>query len=100
MAILPIRFYQKAISPVIHLLPGAGCRYHPTCSEYAVQAIKKHGALKGATMGFFRILRCNPFGGFGIDEVPDNFTVRGLFRQNRSHMKKGVDEARPKNHKD
>jgi putative membrane protein insertion efficiency factor len=100
VAILPIRFYQKFISPVIHILPGSGCRYHPTCSEYAVQAVKKHGAIKGVLMGFFRIVRCNPFGGHGIDEVPEKFTFGCLFRQNHSYIKKDVDEEVLKNHKD
>lgn len=85
---LPIRFYQVAISPVIHLLPGSGCRYHPTCSEYAIIAIKKHGAIKGLIMGTCRILRCQPFGGFGADAVPDKFSWKKLFSQN----KKDVDE--------
>jgi conserved hypothetical protein YidD len=99
-AILPIRFYQKALSPIVHLIPGSGCRYHPTCSAYAIEAIKKHGALLGMLMGFFRILRCNPLGGFGMDEVPEKFTLKCLFRQNREHAKKGVDECPSKNHKD
>lgn len=68
----PIHFYQKKISP--HTPPS--CRYHPTCSTYALQAIDKHGALKGGIMGVARILRCNPFIEGGVDEVPDYFTLR------------------------
>lgn len=68
----PIRFYQKRISP--HTPPS--CRYHPTCSTYALQAVEKHGALKGSVMGFARIIRCNPMVSGGVDEVPDYFTVR------------------------
>lgn len=67
----PIRFYQKHISP--HTPPT--CRFHPTCSTYAIQAVEKHGALKGGIMGTARIIRCNPFVEGGVDEVPDYFTI-------------------------
>lgn len=52
-----IRFYQKQISP----LSPPRCRYYPTCSAYAYQAIKKYGALKGGWLAFKRFMRCNPF---------------------------------------
>lgn len=61
-----IRGYQLFISPI---LPGS-CRYWPSCSEYAMQAIADHGALRGGWLGFLRILRCNPWGGWGYDPVP------------------------------
>ena len=61
-----IRFYQTCISP---LTPPA-CRYTPTCSQYAIEAIRKHGPLKGGWLALRRILRCNPFGGSGYDPVP------------------------------
>jgi putative membrane protein insertion efficiency factor len=61
----PIRLYQRFISP---MLPSS-CRYWPTCSQYTVQAIKKHGVLKGGLMGAWRILRCNPWSKGGIDPV-------------------------------
>ncbi|MBT3648287.1 MAG: membrane protein insertion efficiency factor YidD [Flavobacteriales bacterium] len=64
--ILFIRFYQGAISPMF----PATCRYTPTCSEYGVQAIIKHGALKGGWLALKRIASCNPFGGSGYDPVP------------------------------
>ncbi len=60
-----IKFYKAAISPY---LPDA-CRFTPTCSEYAMQAIEKYGALKGGFMAFKRILRCNPFCKGGYDPV-------------------------------
>ena len=60
-----IQFYKKAISPY---LPDA-CRYTPTCSEYAMEAISKYGAAKGGWMAFKRILRCNPFHKGGYDPV-------------------------------
>lgn len=61
-----IRLYQKILSPVL----GAQCRYTPTCSQYAVEALQKYGALKGSWLAFKRILSCNPFGGHGHDPVP------------------------------
>ena len=61
-----IRFYQKAISP--YLRPS--CRYTPTCSAYALEAVQKYGALKGSFMGIKRILRCNPLFPGGYDPVP------------------------------
>lgn len=61
-----IRLYQRSLSP---LLP-ATCRFTPSCSQYAAQAIEKHGALKGFTLAAWRILRCNPFSKGGEDPVP------------------------------
>ena len=63
-----IRFYQKYISPMKR---GGTCKYSPTCSEYARQAIEKHGALKGTVLAVWRLLRCNPFSQGGIDPVPE-----------------------------
>ena len=64
--ILPIRFYQIAISPYF---PPA-CRFTPTCSQYALEAIMKHGITKGGWLAIKRILRCHPWGGSGYDPVP------------------------------
>jgi putative membrane protein insertion efficiency factor len=61
-----IRFYQLAISP---MLPSA-CRYNPTCSQYSIDALKKHGILKGLWLSAKRIGRCHPWGGSGYDPVP------------------------------
>ena len=61
-----IGFYRTCISP----LKPPTCRYTPTCSQYAVEAIKKHGPFKGGWLAFKRILRCHPFGGSGYDPVP------------------------------
>ena len=61
-----IRFYRKRISP---LFPPM-CRYYPTCSCYAVEAIETHGALKGSALALWRVLRCNPFSAGGYDPVP------------------------------
>lgn len=63
LAIALIIFYKREISP---LLPGS-CRYVPTCSEYAIQAYKKYGAVKGTLLTAWRLSRCNPFGGSGFD---------------------------------
>ncbi|MEE3003509.1 MAG: membrane protein insertion efficiency factor YidD [Pseudomonadota bacterium] len=52
------------------------CRFYPSCSNYAIAAINKHGALKGSLFSLMRILRCNPFGGSGFDPVPDNLKFR------------------------
>lgn len=61
-----IRFYRNRISP---LTPPA-CRFQPTCSEYAYEAVEKYGILKGGRLATWRILRCNPWGGSGWDPVP------------------------------
>lgn len=63
---LPIRFYQLAISP--HF--PASCRYTPTCSQYAIEALRRHGPLKGSWLALRRICRCHPWGGSGHDPVP------------------------------
>jgi len=69
---LLIRFYQLVISPFIHWIggPGAGCRYTPSCSEYFLEAVQKHGVISGSLKGFKRIFRCAPWGGHGHDPVP------------------------------
>ncbi|MCR4823031.1 MAG: membrane protein insertion efficiency factor YidD [Treponema sp.] len=63
---LPIRFYRKFISP----LKPSCCRFYPTCSAYALEALKKHGPLKGLYLSSKRILKCNPFHSGGYDPVP------------------------------
>ena len=70
--ILLIRGYQLLVSPVITALSGGGgcCRFHPTCSEYAIQALRKHGVLRGGWLAIRRISRCHPWGGSGFDPVP------------------------------
>jgi hypothetical protein len=63
---LPIRLYKRFVSP---LLPPA-CRFHPTCSVYALEALHKHGALRGLRLTVWRLLRCQPFHPGGFDPVP------------------------------
>jgi putative membrane protein insertion efficiency factor len=72
LALAPIRVYQRWISPV---LPRR-CRYHPTCSAYAVQAIERFGILRGLVLATWRVLRCNPFSHGGYDPV----SAQRLFR--------------------
>jgi hypothetical protein len=62
-----IRLYQKYISPLL----GPSCRFHPTCSNYAFQAVEKYGALRGSFFAIKRILKCNPWGGSGADPLPE-----------------------------
>ena len=70
--ILPIRAYQLTISPLL----GPTCRFHPSCSRYAVTALRTHGAVKGMMLSTWRILRCNPWNDGGVDPVP----ARGEWR--------------------
>ena len=65
--IFPIRFYQNYISRYT----AAKCKFYPTCSNYAIEAIEKHGVLYGSALAIWRILRCNPFSKGGIDYVPE-----------------------------
>ena len=64
--IIPIKLYQILLSPLL----GQSCRYHPTCAQYAVEAIEKYGPIKGIWLGIKRIARCHPWGGSGHDPVP------------------------------
>ena len=63
-AIFPIRLYRLIVSP---LLPANTCKFHPSCSEYAVLAIRKHGVLRGVRMACWRLLRCHPWSAGGVD---------------------------------
>ena len=65
LVIALLRFYKQWISP---MLPAA-CRFHPTCSEYMLQAIQQHGAVRGVSLGLRRLVKCNPFHAGGFDPV-------------------------------
>ena len=65
-----IAFYRRWISPALHAISPGGCRYLPTCSEYAATAIAIHGPVRGVAMGIGRLLRCHPFARGGFDPVP------------------------------
>ncbi len=67
--ILLVRLYQVILSPFM----GGHCRFHPTCSEYAIEALSVHGAARGGWLTLRRILRCHPWGGSGYDPVPNKF---------------------------
>jgi len=67
-----IAAYQRWISPSM----PRRCRYEPTCSAYTAEAVQRFGALRGAILGAWRLLRCNPFSHGGFDPVPDHFTLR------------------------
>lgn len=64
--VLLVRIYQVTLGPVL----GGRCRFLPTCSEYAVEALRKHGAVRGSLMAAWRLLRCHPFSKGGYDPVP------------------------------
>jgi putative membrane protein insertion efficiency factor len=64
LAIAPVRAYQRLVSPFV---PANTCKYHPSCSEYAVLAIRKHGVLRGVLLAGWRLLRCNPWSAGGVD---------------------------------
>jgi len=66
MLIAAIRAYQLVISP----MTGPTCKYHPSCSRYAITALRRHGAVRGSRLAAWRILRCNPWSKGGVDDVP------------------------------
>jgi len=66
LAVFIIRLYQWCLSPLL----GVRCRFEPSCSHYAIEAIEAHGALKGSWLACKRLLRCHPFGRSGFDPVP------------------------------
>ena len=66
VATAPIRFYKLYLSPIL----PAMCRFTPTCSMYSLEAIRRHGVLRGGALGFYRVLRCNPWSRGGYDPVP------------------------------
>ncbi len=84
--IAPIRFYQRFITPYT----PATCRYYPTCSAYAVTALRTRGALVGSLLTVWRLLRCNPWSEGGVDHVP----ATGLRRERNEHAGSCTDEDR------
>lgn len=65
-----VRAYQRLVSPLLNLVSGPRCRFHPTCSAYAVQALEHHGALRGSVLAARRVMRCHPLNEGGLDPVP------------------------------
>ncbi|MBA3263573.1 MAG: membrane protein insertion efficiency factor YidD [Thermoleophilaceae bacterium] len=70
--VAPIRLYQRAISPGL----PARCKYHPSCSRYAVEAVRRYGVLRGVVLAGWRLLRCNPWSHGGVDFVEDQTLFR------------------------
>ncbi len=95
---LPIRFYRRFISP---MKPGC-CRFTPTCSAYALEALREWGVIRGSALAIWRILRCNPFGKSGYDPVPVNQRRRARLarRAEKRARKAEKDENPPKSDAD
>ncbi|MGH7996402.1 MAG: membrane protein insertion efficiency factor YidD [Opitutaceae bacterium] len=72
VAIALVRLYQWTLSPALRAAggPGSGCRFSPSCSEYAIEALRQHGAVKGAWLALLRVGRCHPLHPGGLDPVP------------------------------
>ena len=70
-----LRIYKCAVSPLLHTLfgPFGGCRFHPTCSVYAREAVQRHGAARGGWLAVARLCKCHPWGPCGCDSVPEVF---------------------------
>ncbi|HWF17852.1 MAG TPA: membrane protein insertion efficiency factor YidD [Verrucomicrobiae bacterium] len=78
--IFALRCYQRVVSPMLMGLfgPLGRCRFEPSCSQYAIEAVRVHGAIKGALLAVWRLCRCHPWGGCGVDQVPKKFKVQSL----------------------
>jgi uncharacterized protein len=72
LVLAPVRLYQRGISPAL----PARCKYHPTCSAYAVEAVKQYGVARGLVLAAWRLLRCNPWSHGGVDFVEDQKLFR------------------------
>jgi putative membrane protein insertion efficiency factor len=76
---LPIHLYRGMISPLLHAMAGGsgcGCRFHPSCSAYALEALRTHGSLKGLQLSILRISKCHPWHEGGLDPVPEWRSLR------------------------
>ena len=73
LLIFLIRIYQWTVSPFLRALCGGacGCRFEPSCSQYCLEAVRRHGAARGLALGLRRVARCHPWGGCGYDPVPE-----------------------------
>jgi hypothetical protein len=69
VVLLLLRAYQRVLSPLLSALPGSGCRFYPSCSEYAAQAVARYGVLRGGARAARRLCRCHPFHPGGFDPL-------------------------------
>lgn len=83
-----IRFYQIVLSP----LKQPCCRFHPSCSGYARQAVAKHGVLKGGWLFLIRFMKCHPFGPHGYDPVPDVFIWHPFQKNGKKHGEQEINQ--------
>ena len=68
-----LTIYRYTLSPILHMVaPGSGCRFQPTCSAYALEAVRQHGPFRGSWLAVKRLARCQPWGGSGYDPVPNS----------------------------
>lgn len=81
VALAPIRLYQRLISPLL----APRCRYYPTCSNYALEAIRTYGPIRGSVLAGWRLLRCNPFSDGGFDYVEDQKLFKSPCGHDHSH---------------
>jgi uncharacterized protein len=89
-AIILIDLYRAILSPLLTAATGPSCRFEPTCSAYAREAIARHGVLAGGRMAVSRLARCRPAGGWGHDPVPHERPQRTQFAQAFSGSKSGM----------
>ncbi len=82
LALFCIRCYQRMISPFV----GSCCRFHPSCSEYSLEAFRRFGFFRGLILTLYRILRCQPFSSGGVDNVPHKF----LYKQSMKRESHGI----------
>ena len=72
LCLLPVRLYRRVVSPLL----GPRCRYYPSCSEYAVDAVREYGVIRGSVLAVWRVLRCNPLSDGGLDPVAEQRLFR------------------------
>ena len=90
-----LAFYKRWLSPAIHSLNPGGCRYLPTCSDYAAAAIAIHGPLRGSALALWRLLRCHPFARGGLDPVPVTLERKDCFPGSPNPAAASSRDARP-----
>ncbi|KFI82758.1 hypothetical protein A9A89_0727 [Bifidobacterium psychraerophilum DSM 22366] len=89
--LVSIAWYRRAVSP---LFPPR-CKYLPTCSEYAQEAVERFGAIRGLSLAVLRLLRCRPWSDGGIDDVPQRFSLFYRFRWSKAHEEPRLTSSAP-----